>query len=338
ERLDEAEAVTDDALPVSISIGIATERSNLALRVGKTDLAAAYVSHAQSLARLDVAGMTQQGRLELDLVQEQINLATGNTSTSVEALLRITDALPKRSEHGLFARSLLADAYVDRLQLDEADRTYARALEHPLANGPEARAPLQINRASALARAGRADAARASLDAFEATYPGGAPVYFQGPALATRAAVLRLQGRHTEARERAHEALQLFLSLSPSHPSVPSVLDELSRIELGQEQWRPAFDRAQAALEGWEGLGLANAPQAAGTLVLMSQALLELGHQDKAAGAAEAAVEIFKAHGRPAAEIAIAHLAVAAAQGEPNPSAQAVCDASELAQCRGGRP
>lgn len=332
--LDEAEAITNDALPVSISVGIATERSNLALRSGNVELAAAHVSHAQSLARLDAGGMTPQARLELDLVQEQINLATGNSENSIESLLRITQALPKQSQHGLFARSLLADAYVDQLQLGEADRAFAQALEHPLANTPEVRAPLQINRASALVRAGRPESACVSLDAFEAAYPDGAPAYLQGPAMGTRAGVLRLEGRRDEARELANASLELLTSLGPNHPSIPAVLDELARIELDGERWRPAFDRSQAALESLEGLGLATTPNASGTLVLMSRALLKLGHPEKAAGAAKASIDICKTYRRPAGATALAQLALAAAQGIPNRSALALCEASELEQCR----
>lgn len=333
-RLDEAETITTDALPVSLSVGIAVERSNLALRFGNVELAAAHVSHAQTLARLDVGGLSPQASLEVELVQEQINLATGNSETSVESLLRIAAALPKHSSHSLFARSLLANAYVDQLQFDDADRAFARALEHPLANTAEARAPLQINRAAALVRAGRPEPARVSLDAFEAAYPDGAPDYLQGAALANRAGVLRLEGRNAEAREQAEAALRLFSSQGPAHPSIPSVLDELARIELDEEQWRPAFDRSQAALESLEGLGLANAPDAVGTLVLMSKALLKLGHPDKAAGAAKASLEISETYRRPAAEVALAQLALAAAQGRPNPSALALCKASKLEQCR----
>lgn len=333
-RLDEAEAVTDDALPVLISVSIAKDRSNLALRLGKIDLAAAYISHAQSLARLDVGGMTGLARLELDLVQEQINLETGNTSQCIETLLRIADALPSDSGQGLFVRSLLADAYMDQLRLAEADDAFARALEHPLANEPAARAPLLINRASVLVLAGRPDAALTSLDAFGASVPDGPPVHLQAPALAVRAGIARLEGRYDEAREHAGAALVSFTSMSPAHPSIPNVLDELTRIELAAEQWRPAFDQTQSTLDAWTALGQPNGPDVARTLVLMSRALFELGHADKAAGTAKASLDILQTHGRPADELALAAIALATAEGNEDPDAEAACKVSQLAQCR----
>ncbi len=334
ERLDQAEAVTDDALPVSISVGIAMERANVALRFGKLDLAAAHLSHAKSLTRLDVGGMTGRARLELELVQEQLNLATGNTGTSIESLLRITHALPADSSHGLFALSLLADAYADQIRLDEADNAYGDALAHPLASDPRVRAPLQLNRASLLVYAGRPQSALASLRTFEAMHAGGTPSHLRGHVLSIRAGVSRLEGRHDEARQHAEAALLEFTSQSATHPSIPNVLDELTRIDLAQERWRPAFDRSQAAMAAWEALGMPNGPDAARTLVLMSEAVRGLGHPGKAAEAAQASLDIFRAHDRPAAEIALAQLALAAAQGKTNPTALASCRSSALAQCR----
>lgn len=334
ERLAQAEALTDNALPVSISVGIAMERSNVALRLGKTELAAAHVSHAQSLARLDVEDLTEQARLELDLVQEQLNLATGDTGASVDALLRISKALPKGSSHGLFAHSLLADAYADQLQLDEADDAYGDALAHPLAREASTRAPLQLNRASLFVFAARPEPALASLRAFEAMYPEGAPSHLLAHTLVIRAGVSRLQSRHDEARQHAHEALLAFRSQSPAHPSIPHVLDELTRIELAQAKWRPAFDQSQAAMEAWETLGLATGPDAARTLVLMSGALLELGHPGKAAAAAQASLDIFQVHDRPTTEIAAAQLALSAAQRETSPTTLSTCESPLVAQCR----
>jgi len=332
--LDEAESLTDQALPVSVTVHIAMERSNLALRLGRVDVAHAYLAQANNVAKLDVGGIDRRTRLELDLIRAQVDLARGKALGSAETLRGILDRLERDDPQHLFAQSLLADALVDGLQLAEADRAYARALQHPLATDAMTRAPLQINRASALVLAGHAEDAAASLDAFERDWPGDPPAELAAPTRLVRAGVARLNGALDDAREHAGAAAELYASVSPSHPHLAHVLDESARIELEAHAWRAAYEHTQAALEAWYAQGDPESPDAARTLIAMSTAMLALGHPDEAAEAAQTALAALQSNGRPDAELALATLALAAARGTEAEQARRICEASELAQCR----
>jgi hypothetical protein len=322
----------EDAAPEFLA-DVAEKRGSLAVLSNNYAQASLHLEYAESLARLGAAPLAQD-QLERDLLRQQIASATGKTKGSIDELRRIIAQLPENDARQRFARGLLADVLQDRNRLSEAAALYAQLLAEPQTSDSFERMRTHINRAVSLRQMGRTQEAAAEVEAGRKAY--GAPLAptVEGSVRITEGAIAIVEGELDRAKAHFTRASELLGATDPQHPLLGNIAYHEARVALREGEYRTAFDKTSAALAVWDQVHGPGSSDAALALVVMSEALLQLGHADKATEAAKVGAGFLRDHERPADEVALAELAEARASDSENPDARQACASSELVLCR----